>query len=122
MKLMLTSLKEKLQLSPAELKEFVLRAPILLGRRWDANIGPQIAMMEKAVGHAGAAAEVKALILSNPGVLLAGNETRVRPRLAELKAVSQRIDQSMLLAVCNDKEARWEKRMADIGRVGTTSQ
>merc|ERR550514_153 len=74
MELMLTSLKEKLQFSPAELKEFVLRAPILLGRRWDTNIGPQIAMMEKAVGHAGAVAEVKELIWSNPGVLLAPNE------------------------------------------------
>lgn len=122
MELMLTSLKEKCQLSPEELKELVLRKPILLGRRWDTNIGPQIAMMEKAVGHAGAAAEVKALIFSDPGVLTYSNEKRVRPRLAELKAVSQGVDRSMLSAVCNYTDARWEERMADIGRVGSMSQ
>ena len=113
--LMLTSLKEKLQLSPEELKELVLRAPKLLGLRWDTNMEPQIAMMEDAVGHAGAAAEVKELILSDPGVLAYSNEKRVRPRLAELKAVSQGVDRSMLSAVCTDTDARWEKRMADIG-------
>ena len=112
---MLRSLKEELHLSPAELKELVIRAPILLGRRWDSNIGPQIAMMEDAVGPAGPATEVKDLILSNPGVLLAGNETRVRPRLAELKAVSQGVDRSMLSAVCNYTDVRWKKRMEDIG-------
>ena len=116
MELMLTSLKEKLQLSPAELKELVLRAPKLLGLRWDTNMEPQIVMMEDAVGHAGAAAEVKELIWSNPGVLLTPNETRVRPRLAELKQVSQGVDRSMLLAVCKDTDARWEKRMAGIRR------
>jgi mTERF domain-containing protein len=114
MELKLMSLKEKLQLSPAELKELVLRKPNLLGLRWDTNMEPQIAMMEKAVGHAGAAAEVKALIFSDPGVLTYSNEKRVRPRLAELKAVSQGVDRQMLSAVCNDTDARWEKRMADI--------
>merc|ERR1719160_1505440 len=112
---MLTSLKEKLQFSPAELKEFVLRKPTLLGLRWDTNMEPQIAMMEDAVGHAGAAAEVKELILSGPGVLAYSNEKRVRPRLAELKAASQGVDRSMLSAVCNNTDAQWEKRMADIG-------
>ena len=77
---------------------------------------PQIAMMEDAVGDAGAAAEVKELIWSNPGVLLAPNETRVRPRLAELKEVSQGVDRSMLLEVCTYTDVRWEKRMAGIRR------
>ena len=72
-------------------------------------------MMEEAVGHAGAATEVKPLILSNPGVLLSSNEKRVRPRLAKLEAVSQAVDQSMLRAVCTDTDVRWEQRMAEIG-------
>ena len=104
-----------------KLKEFVLRAPNLLGLRWDTNMEPQIAMMEKAVGKAGAAAEVKELILRTPIVFTYSNEKRVRPRLAELKALSQDVDRSTLLAVCMYTDARWEARMADLGRVGTMS-
>ena len=61
----IADLREKL-LGGKRVKEaasfmFVLRAPNYLGERWDTNMEPQIAMMEKAVGHAGAVADVKAL-------------------------------------------------------------
>ena len=73
---------------------------------------PQIAMMEAAVGHAEASAVVKALVISNPSVLGASNEKRVRPRLEELKEMSQDVDRSMLAAVCKHTAAKWEKKIA----------
>ena len=117
----LASLEKRLQLSAGELKKVVLGCPTLLGLSWEENMEPQIAMMEEAVGHVGAAAGVKELILRTPIVFTYSNEKRVRPRLAELKALSQGVDRSMLYAVCTDTDVRWEERMADLGRVGTIS-
>ena len=108
----LASLEKRLQLSASELKKVVLGMPSLLGMSWQDNMEPQIAMMEDAVGNAEASAVVKALIISNPTVLGHSNEKRIRPRLEELKEMSQDVDGSMLRAVCKYTAAKWEKKIA----------
>ena len=69
-------------------------------------------MMEDAVGLAEVSAFVKALIISNPTVLGHSNEKRIRPRLEELKEMSEDVDGSMLQAVCMYTAAKWEKKIA----------
>ena len=108
----LASLEKRLQLSAGELKKVVLGGPTLFCLSWQDNMEPQIAMMEDAVGHAEASAVVKALIISYPTVLSHSNEKRIRPRLEELKEMSEDVDRSMLAAVCKHTAAKWEKKMA----------
>merc|ERR1719160_1409487 len=78
----LTSLKEFLQLSPAELKKVVLGRPSLLGYSWQDNMEPTLRSLKEFLQLS--PAELKKVVLGRPTLLGLSWQDNMEPTLRSL--------------------------------------
>jgi hypothetical protein len=97
-------LQGRLSLDGEELAKLIISQPSILGSSIPTNLEPTLDFCKECIGIEG----TKQLLSRNPRLLMASLESRLKPRLEQLKGAELHVDAGSLQRMAMNTEAQWQ--------------
>jgi hypothetical protein len=97
-------LQQRLSLDGDELAKLVEAEPTLLGSSIPTNLEPTLDFYQECIGIEG----TKELLARNPRLFTASLDSRLKPRLEQLKGAELEVDAGSLQRMAKNTEAEWQ--------------